>query len=305
MKIRLFLLALTSLILAPGIPWQANGVFAQQATAPTVRFESSFTVPTPPSNAPVVAELVQQILDFPVNGATREHSHGGDAFVTIVEGNVIRRVGDIETNYMPAGTFIEAQGVIHAVRNVGERRARAFASFILAPGAQQTINTPDSPVPAVVAAASFLTRGTILVPAGRFAVVQQVLDFAPNAVLPPQSRGPGIVMVLEGELMFGLGESAARRAPGGIFEGDVAQGGIRNAGVGPAVAVATYLVPQDATSSAAIAQVPASLPATRPPNAGDAGLAAGLPRSRPWYLVVTLILGLTGVVVTLFRRAIR
>src|SRR6266550_1650803 len=95
------MVAVVIAILAPD--GQASG---EEPPRPLVKFASVFPV----SGAPRQYELVQQILDFPPGGATREHSHGGRAFVTVLEGQSTIREGVEEKVFGTGETYTEMEG---------------------------------------------------------------------------------------------------------------------------------------------------------------------------------------------------
>src|SRR6266542_6122607 len=188
---------LAAVVIAMSVP--GGRVSGEEAPLPVVKFASVFPV----SGAPRQYELVQQILDFPPGGATREHSHDGRAFVTDLEGQSTIREGASEKVYGPGETYTEVEGAVLTAFNKGNVRTRVLASFLLSPGAPQTINRPDSPVPAIPAVPTYLSRSTFGTQPAEFEVRQVVNEFAPGAVQPLHTHGgPGIAMVIEGEVSF-------------------------------------------------------------------------------------------------------
>src|SRR5262245_15336247 len=85
---------------------------APPATAATLRLTSTF----PYSGAPAQYEVVNQVLDFANGAGTREHRHGGPAFVTVLDGQITRRSGGDVKVYNPRQTFGEPADSLHSVR---------------------------------------------------------------------------------------------------------------------------------------------------------------------------------------------
>jgi quercetin dioxygenase-like cupin family protein len=255
------------------------------------KYTSTFQVSASPSQY----DVIQQVLDFAPGAATREHSHGGTAYVTVLEGQVTRKEGSNEVTYRPGQTFIEARGVQHMVTNKGNIKARVLASFLLSPGGPQTLNILDGPAPATAAVAAFLARVTVGTQPDEFTLTQSVFDMEPGASVPLHAHdGLGFVMVLDGEVSFATGGAEAKRSAGGTFIdsapsdrqgaelatdrgrtavalGDTA----RNSGSKPASVVATYLVHNTRTQAPSLPIVGAGglAPAIRPPATGNGGLS--------------------------------
>jgi quercetin dioxygenase-like cupin family protein len=282
-----FVAGLAMVLIAMSVPeGKASG---EEPPRPVVKFASVFPVSGPPRQY----ELVQQILDFPPGGATREHSHGGRAFVTVLEGQSTVREGASEKVYGPGETYTEVEGAVLTAFNKGNVRTRVLASFLLSPGALQTINRPDSPVPAIPAVPAYLSRSTFGTQPAEFEVRQVVNEFAPGAVQPLHTHsGPGIAMVIEGEVTFEVAGQNLRRLPGGFFvENDPHLAHLaRNSGSGPATVVVTFLIPkgQPQTTFVTPPDTAASAPVVRPsgavaavpiviraPSTGDGGLLSG------------------------------
>jgi quercetin dioxygenase-like cupin family protein len=260
---------------------QRGQVAGQEPLRPVATLTSVFPVSGPPRQY----ELVQQILEFPPGGATREHTHGGPAFVTVIEGQSTITEGSTEKVYGPGQTYTEAEGVAITASNRTNSRTRVLASFLLSPGAVQTLNRPYSPAPPVPAVTTFISRTTLGTQPAEFEVRQVVNRFAPGAVLPLHTHGgPALAMVIEGEVTFDVGDVQQKRTAGGFFEENdtklVHQ--VRNTGAGPATVVITFLIPQGAamttfvtpSSPPAPASPPLSTVAIRPPPTGDGGLAS-------------------------------
>jgi quercetin dioxygenase-like cupin family protein len=239
---------------------------------PTQRFLSSFPV----SAAPAQYELVEQVLDFRPGAATRLHAHGGPAFVTVLEGQVTRREGNVESVYGPGQTFIEAARVSHSVTNKGSVPARVFASFLLSPGQPQTVNDSSSPIPALPATVAYLGRTSLGTQPSEFTLTQAVVDFSPGAFQPRHHHGgPGLVMVIDGEVAFRTDQGEVRRKPGETFADIAGAHDALNVATGTSTTVVTFLIrkgePQTTFLTTTATQPAGTI---RPPATGDGGLAS-------------------------------
>jgi len=253
----------------------ASGALAQQPPGPHFRYVRMFPVSAPPAQY----EVVHLILDFAPGAWTPEHFHGGDAFVTVLEGEVTRREGDKEDAYGPGETFREAAGVHHAAGNEGTANARVMASILLSPGAPVTVNVPGKPAPAILPTSSFLSRTTFGTQPAEFNLTQVVVDFVPGAYIPWHVHGgPGIATVIQGDIIFDTPGGEQRRGPGGIFIDATAPHDARNVGSGNATVIVTFLIKKGAPVTTFVdapgqaARLPASTGVITPPSTGDAGL---------------------------------
>lgn len=186
------LLAVLSLALA-------TGVAVGQPTPPgpttvgITRFEAA-GVPGP-------IELVQSVLDFAPGAGVPTHTHGGQAFVTVLEGALTLRGDDGEQTYRAGQTIVEEPGHFFSGTNPTASNTRLFASYVLPRGAPLTTVREGAAVPATGPTTVATGRFEIVDPPAQFEVVQVLLDFAAGDRTPPHSHGgPVLVSVLAGEV---------------------------------------------------------------------------------------------------------
>jgi quercetin dioxygenase-like cupin family protein len=214
---------------------------ADPPPAATLRLTSTF----PYSGPPAQFDIVNQVLDFASGAGTREHRHGGPAFVTVLDGQLSRRSDDEVSVYNPRQTFLEPPGSLHSVRGTG--RTRIFASFLLSPGAPQTINDPNYPAPEALNTTPILSKMTVNTQAAEFTVTQLVYDFAPGAVLSLHKHGgQGLATVFEGELTFRSDDGEVRRAANTSYSNLNAAHEVRNSGTTSATLLVVVLLPRSA-----------------------------------------------------------
>ena len=202
------LFVVMSAVMLLGGPFTVMPAVAADPAPATLRLTSSF----PYTAAPSQFDVVNQVLEFANGAGTREHRHGGDAFVTVLEGQITRLSGDDVRNYAPRQTFTEPKDSLHSVRGTG--RTRVYASFLLSPGAVQTVNDPNYAAPEVLNTAPVVQKTTVVTQPAEFTVTQLVYDFAPGAVLPLHKHGGnGLATVMEGrpDLCLRYRYPAARR----------------------------------------------------------------------------------------------
>ena len=260
----------TSLLAVLSLVLSAGAAFGQPTppgptTVSSKRFEAA-SVPGP-------IDLVQSVLEFPPGAGVPTHTHGGQAFITMLEGALTLRGDDGETTYRAGDTVVEEPGHFHSATNAGAANTRLFVSYVLPKGAPPTIVQEGAAVPAV--GPTTVATGTfeIAEPPAQFEVVQLLLDFAAGAWTPPHSHGgPVLVTVLAGEV--------TERRPGVERRFGPGQGWTENAGdrhaagnerAARASVAATFLLRKgaevttvhEALAPAAPAPAPAQVPRSR------------------------------------------
>jgi quercetin dioxygenase-like cupin family protein len=237
----LMLIGLSGVVAGAGFLY-GDKVDAADPDPATIRFVSSFPISRPPAQY----DLVHQVLDFAPGAGTREHRHSGPGFVTVLEGLSYRKEGNVVTAFGPRETYSEPEGALHSVRATG--RTRVFASFLLSPGATQTLNDPNFAAPEVLQTTPMLSRTTLGTQPSEFNLTQLVVDLGPGAVLPwHRHEGAGIATVLEGEAVFRTSSGEVRRTANGMFLDVTSRHEIRNPGAAKATVLITVLVPKDTT----------------------------------------------------------
>src|SRR5688572_12728340 len=178
------------------------GLFTGQALGqtgtptPQVVRESRFEI----VDAPAVAEVVQQVVNFPPGTWTSPHSHGGQAIKLVVEGEITFRRGDTERKYAMGQAWSDPTGDVHAAGNETAEPASLLTNFLLPAGATQTTVQGDSSLQPRVA---YEARSPVAVlPAGAD-VVQQTTDFSPGAWTGSiKHGGQAVHIVVSGEVTY-------------------------------------------------------------------------------------------------------
>jgi quercetin dioxygenase-like cupin family protein len=222
----------------------APAIAADPAPDATLRLTSTFDY----RGAPAQYEVVNQVLAFASGAGTREHRHGGDAFVTVLEGQITRSSGGESRTYSPRQTFLEPKDSLHAVRGTG--RTSVYATFLLSPGAVQTINDPNYAAPEALNTTPILQKAMLNTQPEEFTVTQLVFDFAPGAVLSLHKHGgQGLATVMEGDLTFVSAAGTVQRTANTSFTGVTTAHEVRNAGSTNATLLVVVLVPKGAEAT--------------------------------------------------------
>ena len=131
------------LLLAP-----TSQTFAQQgAPGPDVAYVSNFEVPNPPAH---LFDVVQEVVVFEPGHWTPSHTHGGQAFITVLEGQItmqpVSGVPDGMTGgvFGPGETYVENPGEYWQAGNTGQVTTKVMVSFLLPKGATLTTVAPSA-----------------------------------------------------------------------------------------------------------------------------------------------------------------
>jgi quercetin dioxygenase-like cupin family protein len=101
---------------------------------PTTVHRLAFAV----TDQPATFETIQMVLDFAPGSWTPPHTHGGETFVTVLEGEITVRQYGSETTYRVGEGWRETPGAVHAAGNTTAEKARVFVTFLLPAGAPLT-----------------------------------------------------------------------------------------------------------------------------------------------------------------------
>ena len=229
-------------------------------------------------------ELINIILDFGPGAATPPHVHGGPGLALVTEGEIVFGMQDRpEWTEKPGGFYPDLPGMVHTAAN--KTGTGALMSYIVAlpKGAPLTtvVGGPASGDPPPGPKTVYRNSLPGLTLQGEFELINLILDFAPGAATPMHTHGgPGIVTILEGELVFapqGKPEIVAR--PGEVYL-DVP--GTHHTAVNKSTAPArvsyAVLLPKGATLTTVDAAAPSQAPAPVQQPAANGG-QIGMPRT--------------------------
>jgi quercetin dioxygenase-like cupin family protein len=217
------------------------GVLNLNAGVPADRrvvVQSQFDV----TNAPLQAEVVQLVVDFPPGAWTSWHTHGGQAINLVLEGEITLRHAGMEHPHRAGQAWTDSSGEVHAAGNTGPGKARLLTNFLLPPGCVQTTAVQDSPFePTIVYEARFPLPA---LPA-EAEIVQEVADLASGWRAQRASVGFTANIIIAGEVMCRLGgehkvyiAGEAWSAPAGTLIGE------ENRSASTARVFTTHLLPR-------------------------------------------------------------
>lgn len=175
-----------------------TGLSAGGKGEPNVVAVSRFAV----TNAPLQAEVVQLVVDFPSGAWTSWHTHGGQASNLVLEGEIILRHAGSEQPHGAGRAWTDSTGQVHAAGNTGRGKARLLTNFLLPKGAPQTTAVLESQFePSIVYEARFPLPA---LPA-ETDIVQQVVELISGARMERVSNGFTASIVLTGDVIYTIG----------------------------------------------------------------------------------------------------
>ena len=149
---------------APSTPHPGGPSPAPPAPTPRYLARADAVIPTG------AYDVVQQVLDVVPGAQTPPHTHPGQVFVTVLEGEIIFTSQGATTVHRVGDSFIEMPNVVGQARNAGSGRATVMGSYLLPQGA--ALSTPAPGMPATGAGgmdgtttllAALLAGGVLLV----------------------------------------------------------------------------------------------------------------------------------------------
>jgi len=166
------------------------------------------------TNAPLQADIVQLVVDFPPGAWTSWHTHGGQAINLVLVGEITLRHAGTELAHRAGQAWTDSSGQVHAAGNIGPGKARLLTNFLLPRGAPQITVVQDSTFePTVAHEANFalpaLTADT--------EIAQQVVDLPPRVRAERTSVGFTSIIMIAGEVTYKIGTDGKVRKAGEAF----------------------------------------------------------------------------------------
>jgi quercetin dioxygenase-like cupin family protein len=110
---------------APSTP-QPGGPSPAPAAPTTLHlFRADATFP------PAPYEVAQAVLDFAPGAQTPTHTHPGQVFVTVLEGEITFTTGGAEKVYQAGASFVESPEIAGQARNTASSRTTVLATYLL------------------------------------------------------------------------------------------------------------------------------------------------------------------------------
>ncbi len=290
---RFAILVLAAMAIAVALP---NGLVYGQTTPAGPTVVSRVSLPSVTMAGEF--DATNLILEFAPGATAASHTHGGPGVVIVLEGEITFRVEGKADQVAKVGeVFVDTPGVVHSATNEGSTPARASFMALLPKGA--TLTSPTGPAPPnAPPGPKVLYRSTMpgLTMAGEFDANNLILEFAPGASAGAHTHGgPGVVIVLDGEITFRTEGKPDQVATAGYMFVDTpgVVHSATNEGSAPAKASFIAVIPKGAalTTPAGGAPAPAQPVAVAAP-AGMPSTGSNTATLIPFALLAVVLLSL-------------
>ncbi len=262
--------------------------FGQAPAGPTTRYQTKFEIVKPPAQF----DEILVYAEVAPGSATPPHIHGGNQYVTGLQGVLTRRVFSPVTSLKqhPAGdTWSENTGEVHQMLNQSTIPARTIGTFLLPKGAPLTtieqtgITSQKLPGPKTLAQAKL----AVSQPPAQFDLIHQVLDLAPSASTPDESYGgQSLWLVMDGSLTVRMNGTAKTYKAGESWSNDAGQAfAVANTTGEKASVAVSVLLPRGASLVTQQSPVDAPTPSTLPTTGANTAALSSW-----WIILVGAIL---------------
>lgn len=247
-------LALLAIMMAPGV------ALGQAPQGPTDLFHAEFDV----ANHPSQFDEVEMLIDVAPNTSNALVQYGGDQFATVIQGEVTVA----GQSYATGKSYVARAGESETLSNPGATDARLISTILLPKGSALEADAKTSAAEAVL----YKTQREIPNPPTTFKVVQDVLEFAPNAAVPMHFHDGAVLgLVIQGQMTNHNGNAVTQIGAGTGFVEDPQQvHAIGDESNAPAIFFGTILLPPGGAIST-IVNAPSGAPASAP-SAANTGI---------------------------------
>ena len=147
-------------------------------------------------------DLDIHINDFAPGASTPLRTHSGPRLSTLLEGEMSRTFEDGKVERFKVGeNWAEMPGEYSVTGNEGTVPARVSSSLLVPKGQSPATPKPGSRPPQIRPTSIYSSTLSGITQPGEFDLVLLTLDFAPGSATPLHTHGgPGLVLVLEGEI---------------------------------------------------------------------------------------------------------
>lgn len=248
-SIKLFVtLALLALLIPPTV------ALGQAPQGPTNPFHTEFDV----TNHSSQFDEISMLIEVAPSASNATVKYGGDQFVTVIQGEVT-----LAGQVYPAGkNYVEKADEPVTISNAGTTNARLVSTILLPKGAALTSDAQTPAVEKVI----YKTDREFPSPPATFKVVQDVLDFAPDAGVPMHTHGGDVLgLVIQGQMTNHNGNAVTKINTGEGFLEDTNQAhSIGNESTAPAAFFGTVILPPGGETITIQGAPPSIPPATLP-----------------------------------------
>ncbi len=219
---------------------------ASAPPGPVARYNAKFEIANPPAQF----DLVYLVNDFVPGAASPVHSHGGQGYATVLDGEITIRTKDGERKFKAGETTTEIATEPVQALNTSAANTSVAVAFVLPKGAALTTSRQvGTAVPSPAQVVRYSKMFDVTNPPAQFDLIHLVQDFAPGAITPRHSHGgQGYATMLDGEITIRLLNSEKQYKAGDTFvenAGEILQ--VANKSAAKASFAIIFLLPKGAT----------------------------------------------------------
>lgn len=207
--------------------------------APATEASASFPIAAPP---PTPFDEVQLVLEFAPGAGVPMHHHGGNGYITMLEGELMLTADDKTTSYRAGDSFVEYPSGHYKGWNATNAPARLLVTYLVPSGA--AVTTPEEQAPAVGPKTVSQAKNTITNPPAQFNLVQTIQRYnAGDQTGVQPAAGDLLETVVEGSITARVGDTGKTYNAGEALTAPARQVvSTANNGTTPAVVATTELL---------------------------------------------------------------
>lgn len=216
------------------------GVAMATGTGPVTEASASFPVAVPPSTP---FDEVQLVLEFPPGAGVPLHHHGGNGYITMLDGELTLTANGVTTIYHAGDSFVEYPDGHYRGGNITDVPARLLVTYLVPKG--KPVTTPEEQAPAVGPKTVSQAKHEVTNPPAQFELIHMVQRYEAGDQTSPQTNAGDLLMtVVEGSLTVKVGETEKTYAGGEALTVPAGQlVATANDGTAPTVIATTELRP--------------------------------------------------------------
>ncbi len=216
------------------------GVARAAGTGPVTEASVGFPVAVPPSTP---FDEVQLVLEFPPGAGVPLHHHGGNGYITMLDGELTLTANGVTTIYRAGDSFVEYPDGHYKGGNTADTPARLLVTYLVPKG--EPVTTPEEQAPAVGPKTVSQAKHEATNPPAQFELIHTVQRYEAGDQTSPQTNAGDLLMtVAEGSLTATVGETEKIYAAGEALTVPAGQlVATANNGTAPTVIATTELRP--------------------------------------------------------------
>ncbi len=190
--------------------WMPAGAALASGTDPAIEASASFPVAAPPATP---FDAVQLVLEFPPGAGVPMHHHGGNGYITMLDGELMLTANGVTTTYRAGDSFVEYPDGHYKGWNATNAPARLLVTYLVPEGA--AVTTAEEEAPAAGPKTVSQPKHEITNSPGPFELIQTIQRYEAGDQTGPQSTaGDLLLTVVEGSLTARVGEDEKTYAAG-------------------------------------------------------------------------------------------